>query len=214
MSYILDALRKSELQRQQGATPITRLTLATEAAPERPAISRIGVLATLLLCAGVLIGWLRPWQSEPVSPAPRPAVAAPGVPVQASIRPAMPVPELPNAKPVQAGAAAAMARPAQPVQADSTPPKAGAEPPLADPVPLPATLEFSALPDAIRREIPEMTISLHGYSATAKDSIVMINGTLLHEGDAIAPGLRLERITPDGVIVGYKEYRFRRGLRQ
>ncbi|MDD4881281.1 MAG: general secretion pathway protein GspB [Gallionellaceae bacterium] len=217
MSYILDALRKSELQRQQGATPITRLTLATETAPDRPTISLNGVIATVLVCTGVLIGWLRPWQSEPVAPAPRPAAAAPGAPVQASaasVQPAMPIPELPSAKPDPVGAAASMALPAPPVQASNTPPQVTAEPPLADPVPLPATLAQSELPDAIRREIPEMTISLHGYSASAKDSIVMINGTLLHEGEAIAPGFRLEQITPDGVIIGYKGYRFRRALRQ
>jgi general secretion pathway protein B len=41
----------------------------------------------------------------------------------------------------------------------------------------------------------------------------MINETMLRQGDSIAPGLRLEQITPDGVVLGYKGYRFQRGVR-
>jgi hypothetical protein len=36
---------------------------------------------------------------------------------------------------------------------------------------------------------------------------------MLHEGEYVASGLRLEQITPDGMIFSYKGYRFSRGVR-
>ena len=57
-----------------------------------------------------------------------------------------------------------------------------------------------------------MTVSVHSYSRVPKDRLVGINDRLLHEGDAVAPGLVLERITPDGMIFSYKGTRFHRGV--
>ena len=45
------------------------------------------------------------------------------------------------------------------------------------------------------------------------NSIVSINSRMLKEGESLAPGLRLEQITPDGVILSYKGYRFQHGIR-
>ena len=71
MSYILDALRKSDQQRQRqrGAAPTLHAGQATAAAPKQPAFLAYGLLAAALLGAGVAIGWLRPWQAEQVAPA-------------------------------------------------------------------------------------------------------------------------------------------------
>ncbi|NCN23775.1 MAG: general secretion pathway protein GspB, partial [Gallionella sp.] len=35
----------------------------------------------------------------------------------------------------------------------------------------------------------------------------------LHEGEIVVPGLKLEQITPEGVVLSYKGYRFQRGIR-
>jgi general secretion pathway protein B len=40
--------------------------------------------------------------------------------------------------------------------------------------------------------------------------MAMIDDKLLHEGDEVAPGLRLEKILADGAQFSYKGYRFRR----
>lgn len=85
MSYILDALRKSEQQRQRGEAP--RL-LALQTMPEadaRPAFLRYGLIAAALIGAGVAIGVLRPWQHavtdpvavEPFESAREPSLVAP-----------------------------------------------------------------------------------------------------------------------------------------
>jgi hypothetical protein len=41
----------------------------------------------------------------------------------------------------------------------------------------------------------------------------MINGDMAQEGEALGGGLSVEEITRDGVILGYKGYRFRQALR-
>ena len=56
-------------------------------------------------------------------------------------------------------------------------------------------------------------IAFHQYASQPGGSRVMINNSVLHAGDAIAPGLKLEQITADGVILSYQGYRFQRGVR-
>jgi general secretion pathway protein B len=82
MSYILDALRKSDQQRQHGATPTLLTAHGIAAAPKRAGFLPYGVLAVLLLAAGVAIGWLRPWQGGPQDPA---AAVVPNRPPPAQI---------------------------------------------------------------------------------------------------------------------------------
>jgi general secretion pathway protein B len=69
---------------------------------------------------------------------------------------------------------------------------------------------MSELPVQIQQELPSMTISVHAYSSQPKNRLVDINDHLLHEGMTVAPGLKLEEITPDGMIFTYKGYRFSR----
>ena len=68
MSYILDALRKSDQQRQRGAAPTLLAAQTAAIAPKQPAVLTYGLLAVVLVGAGVVIGWLRPWQTEPTAP--------------------------------------------------------------------------------------------------------------------------------------------------
>ncbi|MDO9226421.1 MAG: general secretion pathway protein GspB [Pseudomonadota bacterium] len=212
MSYILDALRKSDQQRQRGAAPINLATAATP--PERrPPAYRNGLLALLLVVAGVIIGWLRPWQeTQP----------APEVIAQPATRPSLPVPAQP---PVQAAPPAPrMAEPpATPARIEPPAPPPRTTPPPPAPVPVaaeasgaehqPKVMSLSELPQAVRQGIPAIAISLHGYASNPGERFVMINNQLLRQGDLVAPGIRLEQITTDGVLLGYQGYRFHRGVR-
>ena len=63
MSYILDALKKSDQQRNLGTPPTLQFAQATMPAPKRPSLFYYGLLAVVLLGAGVAIGLLRPWQA-------------------------------------------------------------------------------------------------------------------------------------------------------
>ncbi len=44
--------------------------------------------------------------------------------------------------------------------------------------------------------------------------LVSVNGRVLHEGDSLAPDLRLARITVDGTIFSYQGYQFRQAAPQ
>jgi general secretion pathway protein B len=231
MSYILDALRKSDQQRQpeRGDAP-TLLTAQATAAPPKQAAFPFNVwLAAALVGAGIAIGWLRPWQAAPV-PARKEAVPArsplaiPAAPARAL--PATPsVPAHPPASPASPPAAQAAPRHESRTVPPGPVPQASRE---ELPRPMPASpggtgraetggdnrvMALSALPASIRQELPNLTISFLAYSAKPEERSVMINNGLLHQGEFIGPGLVLEQITPDGVVISYKGYRFRRGVR-
>jgi general secretion pathway protein B len=202
MSYILDALKKSDQQRQRGATPTLPSAQTTVVAPRQSSSVFYGVLAAVLLCAGIAIGWLHPWQAEqPVhaaEPFAKPAISNPNQ-VSLTPRPVQPVmAEKPEQKLPAPNLAPTFtpAEPATPVTADR---EQKATP-------------FAELPLAIQQEIPDMKIQLHSYSNKSVNSIVSINSRMMKEGEALAPGLKLEQITPDGVIFSYKGYRFQHGI--
>ena len=68
MSYILDALRKSEQQRLQGEAPLLVSTQLSSNVEKQPTYLLYGLLASTLICAGILIGWWRPWQQDKTEP--------------------------------------------------------------------------------------------------------------------------------------------------
>ena len=68
MSYILDALRKSEQQRLQGEAPLLVSTQLSSNVEKQPTYLLYGLVASTLICAGVFIGWWRPWQQNKTEP--------------------------------------------------------------------------------------------------------------------------------------------------
>ena len=202
MSYILDALKKSDQQRQRGTTPTLPSAQATTVAPKQSSSVYYGVLAVVLLCGGIAIGWLHPWQVEQSVPAAEPFAASPSN-QNANQAALTPRPEqsaeqkLPAPNPAPTVQAISPKEPVNPVTAGQ---ERKATP-------------FAELPLAIQQELPDMKLQLHSYSNKSTSSIVSINSRMLKEGDSLAPGLRLEQITPDGVILSYKGYRFQHGIR-
>jgi len=233
MSYILEAIRKSDKQRQRGTAPTLLTAQATVAAPKPPAPLRYVLLGVALVGAGIAIGWLRPWQPAPPAPAATPLAAA--KPPQSSPRVTAPAP-LP-ASPEIAGTRepeSTSAAPSAPMPTSalikeedlpaptrtpthSAPSKVVAAVPKKAETPVPRkpaqeqpVMTMAELPLAIQQEIPSMSIAVHAYSTQPKNRLVSINDRLLHEGMSLAPGLKLEEITPDGMIFSYKGYRFSR----
>ena len=241
MSYILDALRKSDQERQRGAAPTLIGAQATANAPRQPALLAYALLALVLLAAGVAIGWWRPWQHEQDAPpvrlasAPTESTASPPAPpVPPALAPeaapqvplprAVPVaPSAPRSAPAKAhtakSASAAVATPGAPQpatvsrEAVEAVPAQRANKPAAAAAPAINVIAMTELPVAIQQELPAMSITVHAYSTKPAERLVGINSRLLREGDEVAPGLLLERITPDGMILSFKGYSFRRGVR-
>jgi general secretion pathway protein B len=245
VSYILDALRKSDQQRRRGAAPTLLTGQAMAAAPKRPALLSYGLLALVLLGTGITIGWLRPWQPEPAAPAPVAIAANPPEPAQnqaPAVRPDMapkpePEPHAQDSAPATQAVPApvpapALARPHGAARvkiekqsalhnalAESSK-KAAApvpeQPPGtadADAAPAQNIISIAELPLPLQQELPPMTISVHAYSGRPGDRLVGINDRMLREGDYVVPGLKLEQITPEGMVFGYKGYSFRRGVK-
>ncbi|MCX7175999.1 MAG: general secretion pathway protein GspB [Proteobacteria bacterium] len=236
MSFILDALRKSDQQRSRSATPTLNTAQTVAAESRQPALWWYGLIAAVLVGAGILIGWMHQAPPEPVAmtvapgaskpvdnkmptftPAALPAVAETvrksesQQPQAATPVPAAPPAPVAEAKPVTAvtppspgpvastsaaNAAAKPVEPNHPVQSDAQ----------REPV-VPALAE---LPPAIQQEIPKLAILAHSYSSRPKARFVFINDRMVHEEEYPLPGLKLEQITPDGMIFSYKGYRFRR----
>jgi hypothetical protein len=56
--------------------------------------------------------------------------------------------------------------------------------------------------------LPQLRLDLHVYAARPQDRFALINMHKMHEGDALPEGVRLESITPDGVIMSHNGSRF------
>jgi len=242
MSYILDALRKSDQLRHRGAAPTLPTGQSAAPAPRQPAYLHYGLLAAVLLGAGILIGWWRPWQAEPAPPAasiaavksPEASLRQPAL-VRTEIAPALaPVPapapaSAPAPAPARAAPAPALAKSQSPTNArDEAPAKpqdavaavskkapAAQQPPSGAAAAAPAqnVIWLADLPLELQQVIPPMTISVHAYSGRPADRLVGINNRMLREGDSVVPGLKLEQITPEGMVFGYKGFSFRRGVK-
>jgi general secretion pathway protein B len=214
MSFILDALKKSEQQRQLGTTPNLQFAQLTPVAPKRPSAFNYGLLAIVLLAAGVMIGLLRPWQTEqmPTESVPITREAPVTIPQQAAPAPLEMSPELPgtmkpnNPAPANDGTTSAAA---------SIPDKSISESSanITSLASEQAAISFDDLPIQVQRQFPELSIQLHSYSSKTDERLVYINSTRMREGESVMPGLVLEQITPDGMIFSYKGYRFKRGIR-
>lgn len=235
MSFILDALRKSEHERQRSAVPgLSHVPIAT---PRREipvwTFVVIGVLAAAVLVLGG--AW---WQAQrsaaPATTAP--VTAIPPVATQPAAAP--PVASPPAAVPAATTSTAATAPAALPPPAvtaaspapapggvaDSAPVTPFAEPPasvertvdsLATAAALPKeprvnspTLPSAAALQAQGIDVPALRLELHGYSVTPAERFVFINGRKYREGERLGEGPEVVAIEPNGVVLSQQGHRF------
>lgn len=204
MSYILDALRKSEQERRQ--IEVGGQVLA----PDHNAGGRNAwlpwALATALVVNSALVGWLLLRNGAETSPA---ATVAAAEPVELA-----PQPEPPRTAPALADVVGkpqamptAAPTPAQPAPQPVKPPVAAASAPVAA-APALMALPLSAMPADFQRAIPDINVSVHVFAEQPASRWVLVNGRRAHEGQEIAAGLKLERITPDGMVLQFRGQRF------
>lgn len=227
MSYILEALKKAQAERQLGNAPTIHAPPPMYAAPERASgVNRrtlmIGLGVGALAVAAALL-WLRQDGEQPVrlaaatapapvaatvpapvvvpAPAPPPVAAAVPAPVPAPAK----VPEPPPPRAAEAPRPAAPAAPpAEPVRATPEPAPVAAAPAGDD-----SLRSLQQLPEAVRREIPQVTFGGYIYSPTPGESLLLVDKMLRREGEEVAPGLVLERLTPKAAVMNYRGTRYR-----
>ena len=236
MSYILEALKKAQAERQLGSAP-TIHALPIHAAGEsgagaRPKFMRLAVAGgALALAAIALVSWRQQAAAPASTPAAAPAVAstqpaaavAPAQPAAAPVQPAaVPAPAPPPAILAAAPAPAPVAAPGAPAAAVPAPRSASAKPAAAHsasqavaskPAPAPPAEDLPPtlreLPDTIQHEVPQVAIGGYIYSKNPEDRLLLIDKVLRHEGEEVAPGLTLEKLLPKAAVMRYKGYRYR-----
>jgi general secretion pathway protein B len=223
MSFILDALRKSEIERQRQAGPsIADFPVAREDRRLPIALIAIGFLLAVNL-AVVLFFMLREERAQPAEEAAPP-------PATASTAPAAAAP-LPGSSPAAELAAAPAAREPPPTQggAQTLPEEPPAvyygEMPTAPPgAPDPTLLPEAATgtPSVIYEDappgeatageiptgLPELSVDLHVFAADPAKRAVFINGRRYTQGAQIAEGPVVEEITREGAVLSWRGRRF------
>jgi len=223
MSYILEALKKAEHEREIGQVP----RIGSEHEPATAGLSSRWVMVivlVLLINAGLLLvlfwpdgstGKMEPiaasgvqqsrrdvvtrharLEAPPVPPVIQPPAAVAPVEIEAAVSPPARVPVAPP--PVVA--------PAPPVQPAPAPaPEAVAVPPQqTESLPV-----WPQIPESIFRKLNGgLRLDVHVYSDQPEDRFVLINLQKYREGEQLQEGPLLDAITSDGVILSLQGQRF------
>jgi general secretion pathway protein B len=228
LSFILDALKKSETDRQRQASPA--LFEVKVAAPRRKfPVWAVG-LGVLLAVNVVVLAWVL--MRQPAVPAAPPAAstAAPGpgnaapddmvtVRLPANVASTVTVaPNHPEAGVVApSGAPPLIEEPLLSGQEPAVPPDYDANDYA------PAVTAAQAEVDAMRRaggppsrdeviaqgtQLPDLRLDLHVYAPKPADRFVFINMRKLREGESLPEGVRVDEITPTGAELSYRGKRF------
>jgi len=236
MSYILDALKRADAERERGAVPGLHARQVTSPVIQRADRRQTRIwmaIAALLALAGLVAASLWMWRTpdapvrlavvEPAAPAPvaqtpvaQPAPAAPAPPVAATSIGAAP-PATPSTAPA---VSKAVPRPvpvpvARPVTAPPPQPKpkpdpvAKEAPSQAAPTATPAVRAFADLPEDLRRQIPPLTITGTVYSKNPANRLLLVNNQVLPQGSLAASEVTLEEIQAKSSVFSFRGMRFR-----
>ncbi len=224
MSYILDALKKSDQERKQGDVPgLQTIHIPINTERQTPWVL-YGVIGFLLLVLAFVIGLVMA-NKEPDRNQQQALVvddvvtALPVVKqeeniIEAQKTPASnekvtndfvePKPRLP-VKPLQvARAEPVMAKKSAPAAVKSQPVK-----PDFNDVPY-----LHELPDYQQQSVPQMTFAGHVYSSDSSSRSVIINDVFMSEGDTVLQGISIIEITPTGVVFSLHDDFFRMDILQ
>lgn len=234
MSFILDALKKSETERQRQSVPglmDTRIATRPARLPLWVVLLGVLLLANVIVLAVVLIrsnsapavaangGAARKSAAAPAAPesnaadhfspmdaAPANPVYAPEIPVTPTTTPAE------NAAPASPPRLTAVPRLADELKAPPLRSVRRADPVLTDEDAkadsdevLPTINELSL---SGSQTLPELHLDVHVYGTKPSERFVFINMRKYHEGTTLQEGPTVEHIRRDGVILNYHGLRF------
>jgi general secretion pathway protein B len=238
MSYILDALKKSEQERKQGEVPGLNSFQDHPRPPRSSSRIIIHLLSGILLIMTLAISlWL--FFRDPPTPTPpessREVITETALP-QTEKPQQIENKNLPIAKGTPPEQPAIITEPGTPSPAlgDLTPePETSlstVEPPPATAADIggieqvlnddqensapaqPKLVTFADLPSDIRSALPELVIAAHYYASKPSSRMASINGRIMRQGQSVTDGLVLEEIIREGVILSFHDYRFSLGV--
>ena len=229
MSFILDALKKSELERQRQSIPgLVDSGVMTPRARLPVWAIALGALLAVNLVVLIFVlarGWLQgphtPVAAVPASPAPAlqaqrgtvPGAAAAShfspmdsQPQYAPEIPVAPPPQMPVAPPKSESAGSSgsrVIRRADPVLSDGSAKSSDYQAENDEVLP---TINEISLSGA--QALPELHLDVHVYATRPADRFVYVNMRKYHEGATLEEGPTVERIRRDGVVLNYQGLRF------
>lgn len=224
MSFILEALKKSDKKRQDGTVPKLETVHSpiVSARTKRPDWIWL-LLCVLLLNAALLIWLLGPWQPQENLTAVRlktpPRRIAPSLdvvnpqpgetlvtspeeektPARLAVIPVMPAVPKKTALPAQS----AEKKPPLPGSAELSPSETG-----------PGAAQdkiflLKELPLSVKRDIPELHMSMHAFNRDIRSAnLIRINDQIMRPGASLSGKYLLEEITAEGAVFHYAGYRF------
>jgi general secretion pathway protein B len=203
MSFILDALKKAESERSRQSGPV--LMDVRIAAPRRRLPTWAWVLGGVLVANLAVLAWLL--LRDPAAAQRETAAAAPVTQIAAA-PPAIGAPPAASALPTTAASAppatATIALPqGAPIDMQPAPPMALPEPP-GDVDNLPTAQDLLAS----GATLPTLQLNLHVYDPAPANRYVLLNSVRLREGEFTPDGIKVERITPRGVVLDARGRRF------
>jgi len=208
MSYILDALKKSDRERQNASGP----TIQTIQQPQLvgDVTQRVNWTLILIPCfiASVSVAvWtlsdidiafsLSSKQEQDNAVVYQPTTAEP-VQVTPSVNEIQPLDTL-NAPAVE------VQQPGVDSQFDTIRPNTTSVGVEEEQAPI---IQFHLLPESVKRDIPALTFSFHVFSENPAKRTIIINNRRMAEGAFVVDGLQLTQITTEGVIMQWKNHRF------
>lgn len=211
MSYILEALRKAERERQLGRTPtLADVTHAPPGAGRGTAPRRSWRplwLVLLVVALGALFLWRRPAPAPQPVPAPlasAPAEAGPAEAREDESLDTLLVGEALEEEPPQEPDSAASAEMPEPAEAGRA---VEADTPGATPgfpaLRMDTRLLREQAPD-FRAGFPALRLDVHVFHEDPARRWVMLNGARYTEGMTLAEGPQLQQITAEGVVVEFR----------
>jgi len=228
MSYILDALKKSEKERRRGEQPDV---FAPQVEP--PSLSLSGPRwkkiigwsfaggLVLLAFVGYLTATRSPKTEQPVQETANTTIPAPPTtPAPPAVRqqPAPPEPHLadkqhePAESTTPHSSLSLSAEKHRKQQPDPEDAKAEHVNIVVKPIDIqPGSMpvvSYNELPATLRDALPELKFAGHAYAQTPLARLIIINNKILREGDRVTPDLQLLEITPKGVILNFRGKHF------
>lgn len=234
MSYILDALRRAERERNLGKAPSLQVVMQHDAGERPRNTARLLLIAVTLLAVAGAIAALLMRQPSPPTPAiiETPAIAPAVTPAAPEAVTELPdeTPELSSlddlAEPEPAPIAPSDAEPeiaeiAEPVVAlqpedlqQTAPPTPTADAvvapaqPIAPPPMEPANAGgvplLRDLPPAYRADFPALSVEVHVFDRLPEKRWIMIGGRRYREGEVLGEGPRVVEINEEGIVFDYR----------
>lgn len=230
MSYILDALRRADAERELGRVPKLNSPTVASAPERRPQDQtrrravRLAAWLAGVAVAGVVVWWAWPANAPtsaepapantvpvpPAPPAPPADVAPPPAPQATAVVPLLappppPAPTKPATPSAETSAPAtgqATAAPSNAKTGNSAKGAKGAE----SAETLPRLADLSA---DLKAQLPALNLSGATYAENPALRMLIANGRVVQEGQEAAPGVVLESIGPRSAVLNHRGTRFR-----